>query len=46
MLKLLLKHTIFDFALNMMFDKLEDNLKVVPIKLLVGKYVMGELPLS
>lgn len=40
MFKLLLKHAIFEFALNVMFDKMEENIKVAPLTELLGKLVV------
>ena len=43
MLKLLLKHTILDFALNVMFGKIEENINIAPITSLIGKSVVIKL---
>ena len=40
MFKLLLKHSIFDFALNMMFDKISENISTTVITSLIGKSVV------
>ena len=39
MFKLILKHAITDFALTVMFDKLQENITRIPINSLVGKFV-------
>ena len=40
MFKLLLRHMILDFALNMMFDKIKENIHVKPMSQLLGKLVV------